>query len=472
MKRFSRVFTQAALLRGDRGGAATLTLVGFLVLAVPVVLASVQLANTLIRVSGAYDRLLIRHYTAGAGAEKAFWQILNDPTFGDNLTPVDPCSETTLDINGETVIVTVCKTFTATNLQGQGIIVTKTVTPGTAPVDVETTFTYTLTLRNEGTGAANIKQIYDYLPPRFTYVAGSTTGLTTGNPSMNDSTPITCGDKPYQLFWNVESDGVTIEPDQQATLTFQARATVPDGTYYNQASVRYVPWWTSNNTPIDVFTPFTAEVVVGSGTPYCGYDLNVRVTKEVEPPVGVPGVETEFTYTILVENLSAGTRYVCQIEDVLPPTFTYVVGSAGEYGANISPAEPDLDWNSGSGRWTLTWQEGTGNNLDPLISMDAGETRTQVFRARTVPEPGVDYFNEVAAVWSKQLVGGHCKTGSGDGGASSWGGSIEGGASDPSAVDIFVLYDITSVASDGSIQSRVQFYEANGELKVLSWQQY
>ena len=298
-------------------------------------------------------------------------------------------------------------------------------------------------------------------------MSGSTTGLTTSEPTINQNSTKNCGVKPDRLFWNVQSEDVAITAGQEKTLTFQATGTLPAGTYYNQASVRYVPWWDSNS--VDVFTPLTAEITVVSGTPYCGYDLNVRVTKDVQPATTTPGVETEFTYTVSTENLSSGLRYVCKIEDELPPTFTYVTGSSGEYVNNIDTSEPTLDWDNVSGRWTLDWSNGQGGNLPPLDSLNAGETKTQVFRAIATPEQGVSYSNEINAVWSKQLVGGHCKTGGGSGGSSTFGGTIEGGSS---GVEGIRVYDITSFAPDGTVQSRVQFTETDGSIQILSWQLY
>ncbi|MDO8750495.1 MAG: hypothetical protein Q7K03_05060 [Dehalococcoidia bacterium] len=456
----------------QEAGAVLLLVLAFIGLAVPLAIGAIKVADELNVLSRVYDKLLRSRYTASAGAELAFWTVINNPSFDDNLTPVDPCTDTVITVGGEQVTVTVCRVFTVIDLQGQGLVVTKTVTPATAQQDTETLFTYTITIENAGSADAVIKQVYDYLPPKFLYVNGSTSGLTTSNPQLNNSSPQSCGDRPYRLYWNLEPDNITIPPGEQVYISFQAEAELDQGTYLNQASVRYVPWWSTTGTYVDVFTPFTAEVVVGSGTPYCGYDLNVMVTKEVQPQNATPGVETEFTYSIKTENLSTGTRYVCKIEDNLPPTFTYVAGSALEYPANIALSEPELVWDGNSTRWLLRWADGTGSNLNPLVSLAAGETRYQVFRAITTPEPGVDYFNEVSSVWSRQLVGGHCKTGSGDGGASSWGGSIQGGASPESEVEGIIIYDITSLASDGTVRSRIQYTEASGQIEILSWQEY
>ncbi|MFH1141461.1 MAG: hypothetical protein V1724_07370 [Chloroflexota bacterium] len=448
----------------QEAGAVLLLVLAFIGLAVPLTIGALQIAGELNLLSRVYDKLLRSRYTASAGAELAFWTVINNPPFDDNLTPIDPCTEFVVTIGGENVTVTVCRVFTSASLQGQGIIVTKSVNPTAAQAGQSTIFTYTLTLENQGTGTVTVDRVYDYLPPYFTYVSGSTSGLTTGNPSINQTNTAMCDIKPYRLIWDVGDDNVPIEPGQQQNLTFSTSASLPNGTYYNQALVHYKPWW--NDDEVDVFSPSTAEVVVGSGTPYCGYDLNVLLTKIVEPAVGNPGVEQEFTYTITAKNMSSSTRYVCKIEDILPPTFVYVDGSSAEYPSSMDLMEPSLDWDDDTGRWTAKWAHGQGADLDPLASLAPGEVRTQVFRARATPQPGTNYYNEARALWSNQLSGGHCKQGTGDS------GTTNSGAGQTSEVQSTAIYDILSVASDGSVRSRIQYYEASGQIHIISWQEY
>jgi len=452
-------------MRGERGGIAILMLLAFMVLAVPITLGTLRTAGQLARNSRVYDDRLIRFYSAGAGIEFALWQMLNDPTFDDGLTAENPTQDEIVTSNGETITVTVTKMFSGDDIQGQAIVATKSVDPATAQIGQPTTFTYTVTIRNAGTGTVQIKQLQDYLPPGFTYVSGSTNGLSTTEPSITTNAPATCGSVPSELRWNIQPEKETVNSGQEVTLTFQATATLADGTYYNQTSVRYDPWWASPDTY--VYTPHTAGVTVGTGTPKCGYNLRVLVTKEVEPAVPPPGVETEFTYTITVENVSSGTLYVCKIEDLLPPTFTYVAGSSGEYASNITTAEPLVSWESGPERWNLRWADGFDTSLEPMTSIPVDGTKTQTFRATAIPASGADYFNEVNVTWASSLTGGgKCK------GGQAGGGTSYGGAGQLSAVDAPIMYDLSSVASDGSIQSRVVFYELAGQIEILSWQQY
>ena len=268
-----------------------------------------------------------------------------------------------------------------------------------------------------------------------------------------------CNDDPARLTWTFSPD-IQVDGQQSVTLTFVVHAAFDDGTYYNQANAKYDPWWDSS--PVVVWTPYTAEYTAGTGTPKCGNDLDVLVTKDVVPQSAVPGVQTEFTYTVTLENTSATDRYICEIEDLLPPEYTYVLGSSGDYPSNIDTLDPDEKWVSTPERWRLEWGDGSATTT-PLVTLTPGETRTQVFRATATVEPGINYYNEIQAGYALSLEpGGGCLDS----------GTGKGGAAGQSSVATPSLYDIQAVASDGSIRSRIVFYESSGDIDILSWQEY
>ena len=255
-----------------------------------------------------------------------------------------------------------------------------------------------------------------------------------------------------------------IEGQSEVTLSFTATSALNNGQYYNQGRVRYDPWWVSGD--VYVWTPYTAPIDVGGGTTKCGYDMDVFVTKDVEPPDAEPGVETEFTYTITIENTDTSTQYVCQIEDLLPPGYVYVDGSAGEYPSNIDISEPDKDWMSTPERWRLRWDDlDDEEEGPPLTSISAGSSKTQVFRAKATPQSGVDYFNEVNAIHTRTLDDDECDDDEGGYGTG------QGGAGNSSQVEAPTVYDIQAVASDGTVLSRVQLLESSGQVEILSWQE-
>ena len=73
----------------------------------------------------------------------------------------------------------------------------KTVSPTTAVTGSLTTFTYTITVTNRDDNLENLTKIHDELPTGFTYVLGSTSGVTTANPSISG----------HQLTWNLGGGG-------------------------------------------------------------------------------------------------------------------------------------------------------------------------------------------------------------------------------------------------------------------------
>ena len=440
-------------------------LVAFIALAVPLTVGAIQTAAQFSRNSRVYDDRLTGLYSASSGIEVALWEMVSDPSYGEDLTESSPTKTTQARVNGETVNITVTRIFSEQVLQGQGLIAIKLVDPSTVPAIATTTFTYTLTIKNEGTGTAQIKKLIDYLPPGLGYLAGSTSGLTTQEPTITNIAPATCGSSPYELRWNVQPENVMIASGQQLSLVFQAGGMLADGTYYNQASARYDPWWVSPD--VFVYTPFSAEITVGSGTTKCGHNLQVLVTQSVDPSAPTPGVQTVFTYTVSVENVSPDVRYVCKIQDLLPPSFVYDPGSTGDYPSNIWPLEPLVTWESEPERWKLRWADGADNSLEPLASIPAGATKTQVFRAIATTESGLDYYSEVSVTWSSQLTGGgKCKTGQNEGGLA------YGGTGELAAIGTPTTFDITAIATNGTVKSRVVLYRVAGDVEILSWQAY
>ncbi len=442
-------------------------LMGFIGLAVPLAVASIETSSQLSRSSRVYDSRLTSMYSAGAGIEVALWEIMNDPDFDDNLSEQSPTKDLTVENDGNTVLVTVTKIYTDGTLQGQGVVVSKVVSPATASVNATTTFTYDITLQNEGTDTITVKKIYDYLPPGFTYASSTTSGPTTDDPDVSLGPEATCGSVPKKLTWNVPAQSETLAPSEEMTLTFQATAALPDGTYYNQAASLYDPGWVGSD--VLVYTPYMSEVTVGTGTPKCGHGMKALVTHEVEPENPPIGVDTEFTYTITFENTSAADIYVCQIKDLLPPTFTYVTSSSGDplYSDNIDTSEPTLMWKSTPERWDLAWEDISQSKFVPLATTTPGEIRTQKFRASAIPESGVNYYNEVDIVWATALTGqGKCSTNQGEA------GTAFSGTGEATYVDPPTLYDIQAIAPDGTIESRIVFYKFEGEINIISWQEY
>ena len=165
-------------------------LLSFMVLAVPVVLAASRTVGDLERNSNVWDKRLHAMYNAGSGVEAAIFEMLNDPNFDDGLTPTDPSKELIVNVDGEDVTVTVSKIFTGASLDGLGLVVSKAVIPTSTSAYTTTTFSYTITVKNEGTGAHELEELKDRLPAGFTYNSGTTTGdITTAEPELGLKPP-------------------------------------------------------------------------------------------------------------------------------------------------------------------------------------------------------------------------------------------------------------------------------------------
>lgn len=79
-----------------------------------------------------------------------------------------------------------------------------------------TTFTYTVTIENTGTQMINMDEIFDILPPNFTYVPGSFTGLITGDPTITDA-----GNDQDELKWGgVQIGDQSLDSGEINTFTF------------------------------------------------------------------------------------------------------------------------------------------------------------------------------------------------------------------------------------------------------------
>ena len=85
------------------GGVALIMMVGFIGLAVPITIASIQTSAQLSRNSRVYDSRLRSMYGAGSGIEVAIWQILTDAGYYGALTPSNPSAQLVVDTNGDKI---------------------------------------------------------------------------------------------------------------------------------------------------------------------------------------------------------------------------------------------------------------------------------------------------------------------------------------------------------------------------------
>ncbi len=191
--------------------------------------------------------------------------------------------------------------------------VTKTVAPSN--VTAGETVVYTITIQNTGTGAAFINQIQDVLPSGFSFVNGTTTGITSNNPSINGQI----------LTWN---GSWSIPAGSSNSLIFSAHAASVPGTYFNNVSV------SGTNFPA-FHTGDTAPVSIGAPV--------MTLTKTADKTSAAPG--EEITYTIYYKNTGYGQASFVIITDTIPPNTNYVGGSLrkGNASSTYGSASPLTD---------------------------------------------------------------------------------------------------------------------------------
>jgi uncharacterized repeat protein (TIGR01451 family) len=113
---------------------------------------------------------------------------------------------------------------------------------------------YTITVSNPNPDAVTVTSITDDLPAGFSYVPGSSSGLTTSDPSVNGQ----------ELTW---SGSFTIPANGSATLHFLVTVANEPGDYFNSASGQAADDYTV------LPTGQTAEITVTSGGPPACADI-------------------------------------------------------------------------------------------------------------------------------------------------------------------------------------------------------
>ncbi len=159
---------------------------------------------------------------------------------------------------------------------------------------------YTVTFHNGGAGAATLDSVTDTLPAGFTYVAGSTTGAITANPTGSTG----------QVVW---TGPFTVAAGGDLTFHFNVTVATTAGHYTNDitaasAASSVVP--ATATAPIDVSTTGRGAIVA---------------SKTADATPVTPGANDG--YTVVFHNPNATAATLTSVTDTLPTGFTYVAGS-------------------------------------------------------------------------------------------------------------------------------------------------
>ena len=210
---------------------------------------------------------------------------------------------------------------------------------------------------------------------------------------------------------------------------------------------------------ITTYSPSEAGVTVGSGSPDCSYGSGeIQLSKVVDLQHIEVGVPTTLTYTVTLQNPSPDPMYLCEINDWLPPDHDFVWGSVT---GDIDRDPKEVEWQDEESRYRAQWEKGDWpeNSGSYMISVGGGLSKSFSFQVSATVEQGVNYFNEIGAIFADNSGCSNTNT-------------TQGGASGTAKTASLTLYDIAAVAADGTVKARVTVSSLDGAVSILSWQEY
>ena len=403
-----------ALLSGQSGAMLTTLAVAGLVLgSLMVVPVTASLSTSLKGVQLNSAAVLVGPDSA---LEHGLWRLIYEAGYADSLTPSSPADQYNVTLNGATHTVTVTSAVAAP--PGDPVMITKVVDPKIAPVDTLTTFTYTIDIVNDDSVPREVTEVKDKLTNGFSYVAGSTSGLTDVDPSIAGA----------WLTWSL-SPAVQIDANGgTAQLVFQADASKNQGSYYNSANADITGVGTLR-------TGKTAQVrFANSG--------NIDLGVTVDPDSAQSAAPTTFQYTVSLFNNDSVIHEIKEILNTLPAGFFYVVGST----SGLTAADPLVMVDPDTGQELLTC---TFSAPYPTIGAGAGDSL--IFDATATLDKG-RYYDEASATLAD--LQGNVAT-------------IETGPTAP--VTVFWSYQI--IAQGPKRQATASVLILPGTVQILTWQE-
>jgi uncharacterized repeat protein (TIGR01451 family) len=223
------------------------------------------------------------------------------------------------------------------NFEVQAPVMSISKTHDGTPIDPGDTVQYTIKIKNTGTLSGSMTSVVDDLPSGFTYLAGSSSGLTTSDPNISGS----------QLTW---SGSWSLAGPDSINLVFSAIASLSPGIYTNTASVSGSNFETKT-------TGATAELQIN------GPSLNLN--KSVDKLSAAPG--DTMTYTVSYSNPGNGNATYVFILESIPGNTDYISGSA--QGSNM----------------TITYSHNNGSSYD---SDDSAPVTDISFQLSGILTPG------------------------------------------------------------------------------------
>lgn len=269
-------------MNSEKGQALPLALlalaVGMLVISPFMRHASISLIS-----SQTYGQAMTEQYSADAGVEHAIWRVKYEPGFAESLTADDPTEDYLITVNyiTENIEVTLLENEPpigpppTEGTQAWRIEIAKSVEPDSAPLGELATFTYTIYIDNVGTSTVHLYEISDLLPIDFSYEMGSSSGVTTTNPTIE------LQEEQEMLTWAFSPPYPTVNSGETATQVFQATAILEEvDIYWNQAWVTGDPdsidtVGTGSCAPVGGNSLLTYQIVSNGGGTTIRADVNI-----------------------------------------------------------------------------------------------------------------------------------------------------------------------------------------------------
>ncbi|WP_027008491.1 DUF11 domain-containing protein [Conexibacter woesei] len=193
------------------------------------------------------------------------------------------------------------------------LVITKTGDHDT--VDAGRATGYTISVTNPNVRDVTLTSLYDDLPPGFSYISGSTSGLTTADPTAAGQ----------RITW---AGPLAIPGGTTVDLHFEVRVSTIPGTYRNSAAGTADGY---TIVPDEEAAPATVRPLESTTTP------DLEVTKIADDVAGVAGLRTG--YTITFTNPTDRTLRLKVIDERLALTAAYLPGST----TGITTADPLAD---------------------------------------------------------------------------------------------------------------------------------
>ena len=172
---------------------------------------------------------------------------------------------------------------------------------------------YTVTLEQISPDTnVGLVAIYDELPEKFAFRAGTVASPDNSFPEILSVTPTNIGTAQKQIMrWDLSTSPVYFQQDELKTFTFEADIPDKSDRYCNGIFLKLevLP-----NEKSSKATTVIAVNTIGEGCK----DGGTAVAKYVDKLVARPKEPTIFTYIVNVENIDSNTLHIASMKDVLP----------------------------------------------------------------------------------------------------------------------------------------------------------